>query len=166
MSDTNDRDWRERLAPVAPPRGRPDWVALEARILERARFWLAGRRHASAWEVLAAALVLGGALGGAGARWVADDSCERRRGRGADAYIERLDQELGLTAEQRASVRDVLARQQEEMSAIWREIRPRADEIKTATRREVNALLTPDQQARYADLLERIDRERERKRSK
>lgn len=54
MSDTNDRDWRERLDPLAPPRARPDWAALETRILERARVWLAGRRHATALEVLAA----------------------------------------------------------------------------------------------------------------
>lgn len=53
MSDTHDRDWRERLAPLAPPRGRPNWAALEARIVERARDWLAGRPRATAWEVLA-----------------------------------------------------------------------------------------------------------------
>lgn len=115
---------------------------------------------------LAAALVLGGALGGAGARWVADDSCDRRHRRGADAYIERLERELDLTTEQRARIGDVLARQRETMSALWREVRPRAEEIRAETRREVHALLTPDQQARYAEFLERIDRERERKKTK
>jgi hypothetical protein len=54
MSEMNDREWRERLAPVAPPTGRPDWQALEARILERARAWLAARRQGTPWDVLAA----------------------------------------------------------------------------------------------------------------
>lgn len=54
MSDNQDRDWRERLAPLAPAKGRPDWGALEARILQRARAWLATRPRTSAWEVLAA----------------------------------------------------------------------------------------------------------------
>lgn len=51
----NDREWRERLAPLAPPEGAVDWAALEARILERARAALEGRRlhGASPWEVLA-----------------------------------------------------------------------------------------------------------------
>ncbi|MGH7544986.1 MAG: periplasmic heavy metal sensor [Gemmatimonadota bacterium] len=126
--------------------------------MERSKLLAAG--------LLAAALLLGGALGGAGARWVGDDSCDRDRRRGADAYLERLEGELDLTAEQQARVRDVLARQRDEMSALWREVRPRADEIRTATRREVRALLTPDQQVRYAEFLERIDRKHERKKTK
>lgn len=126
--------------------------------MERSKLLAAG--------LLAAALVLGGALGGAGARWLADDSCDRGRRGGADAYIERLEHELDLTPEQRARVGDVLERQRERMAALWREMRPRADEVRTATRREVNALLTPEQQARYADFLERIDREHQRKKTK
>lgn len=54
MEEMNDREWRERLTPLAPPAGRPDWQALEARILESARTWLAARRYRTPWDVLAA----------------------------------------------------------------------------------------------------------------
>ena len=55
MKESNDREWRERMAPLAPPEGAVDWAALEARILERARAVLDARRlyGASPWEVLA-----------------------------------------------------------------------------------------------------------------
>jgi Spy/CpxP family protein refolding chaperone len=109
--------------------------------------------------LLAGALVLGGALGAAGAFWTGGDSCERGRRRGADAYIERLDHELGLSPEQRARVADVLERQRAEVSALWHEVRPRTDEIRANARREVAALLTPEQQARYAAHLERLETE-------
>lgn len=115
--------------------------------------------------LLAAALVLGGALGAAGAFWRTADSCEPGRGRGAEAYIERLARELDLSPEQRARVADVLEHQRAEMSTLWREMRPRADKIRADARREVTALLTPDQQERYAAHLERLQTEHRGKRS-
>lgn len=52
MIERDDREWRERLAPLAPPA--VDWAALEARILDRVRSLLHRRRYGpSPWQVLA-----------------------------------------------------------------------------------------------------------------
>lgn len=58
MREENGREWRERMAPLAPRRS-PDWQALHERILARARPLLEARRRAarerveSAWLILA-----------------------------------------------------------------------------------------------------------------
>ncbi len=112
--------------------------------------------------LLAGALALGGALGAAGYSWAAgDDRCARPGGR--ESYVDRLTTELRLSPEQRGQVIVILERQREELAAIWREVKPRTEEIRQAARAEIRGVLTPEQQERYTELLQRSERERARR---
>lgn len=65
---------------------------------------------------------------------------ERRRD-----YLERLHQEVQLTPEQRAQAEQILRRSQERVRALWEPIAPKVREEYRAARREIAALLTPEQ---------------------
>ena len=120
------------------------------------------RPHAAAVALLIGTLALGGALGAAGLRWATGTgNCERRDRANGRSYVERLDRELGLTPEQRTRVEAILERQREAMAALWRDVKPRAEEIRRTTRQEIEALLTPEQRTRYLEWLERDRARRE-----
>ena len=108
--------------------------------------------------LLLATFVLGGLVGGA-ATSVAD---RRAHGRlAADhrrpGFVERLTADLDLSAAQRESVQAVLNRHQPAMDSLWRFIRPQFQSEREAIRREIAALLTPGQQARYTTMIQRQD---------
>lgn len=73
------------------------------------------------------------------------------------SYAERLQAELVLSVLQRDSIDAILARRKEQMDAIWRDIRPRFETLRTAIRTEIMAQLTDDQRTRYQELIERSD---------
>lgn len=112
----------------------------------------------AALALLLVVFVIGGTAG-----WVINEGAERdRRGRrrGPDAMVERLGRELDLSAAQRDSVRAIFVRHHPETEALWAEVRPRFDSIKTRVRGEIAAQLTPEQQARYQRLLEEMEHQR------
>jgi Spy/CpxP family protein refolding chaperone len=115
------------------------------------------RSKFAALALLAAVFVAGGAAG-----WGARENgrCEARGRRGPDAMVEHLGRELGLTPAQRDSVRAIFERHHPEVEALWAQVRPRFDSVKTRVRGEVAAQLTPDQQARYQRLLEDAEHRR------
>jgi len=50
------------------------------------------------------------------------------------------------------------------MDSMWQEVRPRFDSVRTIIRGEIRSLLSPEQQGKYQQLIERREREqRERK---
>ena len=109
-----------------------------------------GRSRTWAVALLAAVFLAGGAAGWALAR--------RRRAptRAAAGPMPSRPTSAGAsisTPAQQESVRAVFVRHHEEMQAIWGAVRPRLDSLRAVVRTEVNAHLTPDQQARYARLL-------------
>jgi hypothetical protein len=110
-----------------------------------------GRSRTWAVALLAAVFLAGGAAGWALAKRRPADP--PRPGGGPDAIASFLGRRLDLTPAQQESVRAVFVRHHEEMQAIWGTVRPRLDSLRTVVRTEVNAQLTPDQQARYARLL-------------
>lgn len=115
----------------------------------------------TAGGLLAGALLIGAAVGALGARWASGEPRgERWNGHGREEFVDWLSRELELSADQRTEVAAVLERQHEALVALWREVRPRADEIRRETRQELRAVLTPEQQARHAELLEKMERER------
>jgi Spy/CpxP family protein refolding chaperone len=76
------------------------------------------------------------------------------RGERAVAYLK---DELDLTAVQQDSVRAVFARYRSAMDTIWRTVRPRFDSVRTLVRADVMTHLTPAQQARYRDLITKME---------
>ncbi len=120
------------------------------------------RSRTGAALLLIAAFVLGGLVGGA-ATTLADRGRHAKR----PSYVERLTADLALSAAQRDSIQTLLDRHQPAMDSLWEQIRPQFLSERQAIRNAISALLTPDQQAKYAalqrqDSLRRVERERGR----
>src|SRR5207247_1067651 len=84
-----------------------------------------------------------------------------RRG-GPDAMVNYLDDHLRLSDAQKDSVRAILARHRPEMEALWREVHPRFDSIRTVIRGEISGQLTPAQRDEYVRLLAEQEHQRQR----
>ena len=114
-----------------------------------------------AMVLLVGTFVLGGLLGGTLTSWGERRSHDRaRHGRPRPTYVERLTQDLGLSPEQRQQIQAALDRQQPRMDSLWTEMRrqfPQMDTQRLAIRQEILALLTPEQQAKYAAIIQRQD---------
>jgi len=120
------------------------------------------RSRTGAALLLIATFVLGGLVGGA-ATTLADRGRHAKR----PSYVERLTADLALSAAQRDSIQTLLDRHQPAMDSLWEQIRPQFRSERQAIRNAISALLTPDQQAKYAaiqrqDSLRRVERERGR----
>lgn len=125
------------------------------------------RSRLGAAGLLIATFVFGALVGGA-ATSLADREGHRTRGNHPrPSYVERLGADLDLTDAQKDSVRAVLERHQPAMDSLWESIRPQFQSERQAIRTQINALLTPEQQAKYAtlqrqDSLRRAEGERSR----
>ncbi|MFN2316012.1 MAG: hypothetical protein ABR602_04955 [Gemmatimonadales bacterium] len=112
--------------------------------------------------LLLAAFVAGGLVGGA-ATMATDLQQHEDKGnhRERPGYAERLTTELAMTSEQRQAVEEILARYEPTMDSLMRAMRhsPETRAVRDAVRSEIRALLTPEQQERYADMLARQDRD-------
>lgn len=122
------------------------------------------RRTAALLLLLAFAL---GAVAGA-AGWALHDRPHRGRpgathSRGPSGYLSKLTEELDLSQVQQDSVRAIFERYEPRMDSIWDETRPRFETLWTELRSDIDAQLTPEQQGRYARLLERMDPRRRTK---
>ena len=67
-------------------------------------------------------------------------------------YRAELSRALSLSAEQNHLVDSILDQRAGQFEAIRQDIRPRVDSMVTAVRREIDAILTPEQRARYKAL--------------
>lgn len=69
-------------------------------------------------------------------------------------YIERdLDRKLKLDTRQQAEVHRVVVQAREQLSDLRQEFQPRVSLILSEARREISAVLTPEQQKRFEDYL-------------
>jgi hypothetical protein len=115
------------------------------------------RSRLGAAALLIATFVLGGLIGGA-ATSMADRRAHAGHGdRPRPSFVDRLASDLALSAAQRDSVQAVLDRHQPAMDSLWERIRPQFQSERQGIRNEINALLTPEQQAKYAALIQRQD---------
>ena len=117
------------------------------------------RSKLAAVGLLAAVFVAGG-LAGWGGREAADrDDRSPRRG-GPDALVAMLSKELDLNDAQRDSVRTIITRHHPDIEALWAQVRPRFDSIKTEMRAEIDAQLTPEQRVKHQQLIDRAEHHR------
>lgn len=107
--------------------------------------------------LLFAVFVSGIAVGGAGAA-LADRTEPPPPPR--PTYAERLEEELGLTPEQRAFVEEAMTRYTRAVHDIEISIRPIHDSIGRGTREEIMGILDEHQQALYAEYNMGVDRRR------
>jgi Spy/CpxP family protein refolding chaperone len=122
------------------------------------------RSRSAALALLLGMLSIGALVGG-----IAVSAAEHRGGFArhrphGGGYVERLRDELGLTAAQQESVKAILERHEPGMDSLWSQVRPQFDSLRSALRAAVRAQLTPDQQQKYAAMIAQRDREyRERR---
>jgi len=74
--------------------------------------------------------------------------------------LERFDQELHLTGEQRASLDHILTKVQAQYKGIRLQIEPQINAAREEGRAQIRAILTPDQKPRFEEFLKRLDEER------
>jgi hypothetical protein len=74
--------------------------------------------------------------------------------------LQRLDRELDLTPEQHARIDTVLTRRETDIRALMSETRPRFEAIASRTRAEIQTVLTPGQQEKFAQITRRLDARR------
>jgi hypothetical protein len=118
------------------------------------------RTRAGAIGLLTAIFALGLVAGGVGLRtWERSRAAAGRHSTGREAYFARLSTELGLTTVQQDSLRAIVRRNEPVMDSMWQEIRPRFDSVRVRMRDEIRAQLTPDQQQKYTEMIERRERE-------
>ncbi len=113
--------------------------------------------------LLLVAVFAGGLVVGGAAMMVADRARHESRAnpRERPGYADRLTTELGLSSEQRQAVEEILRRHEPQMDSLWRAMRNSAAvaAVRQSVRDEIRAQLTPEQQERYAAMLERQGRD-------
>ena len=118
----------------------------------------------STWKagiLLLAAFVLGAAVGGAVTARVSHRTLWEGKPRDRmEGYLRLLGESLDLSSAQRDSVRAILDRHRGDMDAIWQEVAPRYETMRSQIRSEIRTQLNPEQQRKYADLTSRLDQER------
>lgn len=116
------------------------------------------RSRSAALRLLALAFSLGALVGGA-ATMLADKGRHPGNGKndGRLGYVERLSGEVGLTAAQERAVATVLDRHEPVMDSLWQSVRAPFDAARQAVRRDIRAVLTPDQLVKYDAMLARRD---------
>jgi len=80
-----------------------------------------------------------------------------------DKMVEMLTKELALTADQQTKIKDILTKQQADMKSVrddqntpMEEKRSKMREIREAGQKAINAVLTADQQKKYAEMQEKM----------
>ena len=124
------------------------------------------RSRLGATGLLLAVFALGALAGGVGvsmAEHGEEDGGTRRNSR--ESYITRLTTELDLSGAQRDSIRAIMERNKPAMDSMWGEVRPRFDSLRTLVRDEIRSQLTPDQAAKYQEMIERRNREYQERRA-
>lgn len=81
-----------------------------------------------------------------------------------EMVIKRLTRDLDLRPEQRQQVQTILREAGDQFTRLREEMRPRFIDIRDRTRDRIRVLLDADQQSRFQTLMDRWDRERERRR--
>ena len=105
--------------------------------------------------LLLATFVLGGLVGGAVTTMA--DRPAHRKAHPRPSFVERLTADLTLTDSQGDSIQAVLDRHQPAMDSLWQKMRPQFEAERQTIRSEITALLTPEQQTKYAALVQRQD---------
>ncbi len=129
-----------------------------------------GKPKAWALALLVGALLLGGVAGAAVDRLLIGEPAvaeEARRAGDRDrrrSELEWLSSELDLSAEQRERMGAIVEGHRAQMSALWRETRPRFEELRSQLRDDIREVLNADQRAAYEALIQKHEERHRRRR--
>jgi Spy/CpxP family protein refolding chaperone len=123
-------------------------------------------RKAIAW--LALVFLLGAGLGGVVGYAFSRHSSASAAGPDTEAarrahMVERFDQELHLTAVQRASLEQILTGLQAQYKSIHHQIDSQINDARQQARGQIRETLTPEQKPQFEEFLKRLDEERKRR---
>src|SRR5574341_291621 len=118
-------------------------------MFDKSKLWATG--------LLVAAFAAGVAAGVASTAWGDRHGDRRGRPREQVNYLDRLNRDLQLSPAQRDSVSAILKRYDEPMRELWRRGRQQLDSMRLRVRTEIDAVLNPEQQARYQVMNQRMD---------
>ncbi|MGH9814256.1 MAG: hypothetical protein ACRD4T_14080, partial [Candidatus Acidiferrales bacterium] len=79
------------------------------------------------------------------------------------AAMEWLTNELKLSAEQQQQLGPILDETATSYEAIRERVRPEYDQVRQQSRDRIRAILTPEQKARFEELVQQMDEERARR---
>jgi Spy/CpxP family protein refolding chaperone len=121
---------------------------------------MAGKRpSAKAIGLMFAVLVLGGFIGALGTLVAG----HMHRGPRRVAFIDQLSQQLQLSAQQRTQIQSILADGHKRFDAVFQQSRDQARSQYDAVRQDIHAriraVLTPAQQTKFDDFLQRLNAE-------
>lgn len=81
-----------------------------------------------------------------------------------ERHLQYLVRELKLTPEQTEQVRRILDETRQEFLQLRNEMHPRFEEIRRRSRQRLRAVLTPEQQAKFDEMMKRMEEELRRHR--
>jgi hypothetical protein len=76
--------------------------------------------------------------------------------------VQRLTQELSLSADQQKQLEAIIAGVQAEYKAIHQTTEPQIDQARQKGREQIRAILTAEQKPRFEEFLKRLDEERKK----
>jgi Spy/CpxP family protein refolding chaperone len=120
-----------------------------------------GGRRAAAWFL--GGLLVGVLAAGAASRLGRAHRWESPR---HERMLERFHRKLDLTPEQSGKVGAVLRAKKERMDALRAESTPKFEELRASTRREIAAILTPEQRTKFEALEKKWEARREKRRAR
>jgi Spy/CpxP family protein refolding chaperone len=116
------------------------------------------------WASLVLTLIVGMGMGVAIDRLVLErEGRDGARGERVSGLAARLRDELQLTPEQQAKVEAALAANRERARQFWRESQTAYENLRTEFRQQIRALLDPEQQTRFDEMVQRADERRRRR---
>ena len=102
------------------------------------------------WREILIAFVIGGLVGFfAASRCHLDQPHGERKG---GQMLEHFSRKLNLSADQKGKVAKILESQREKFKVMREEMRPRFEEIRKTFKAEIEAILTPEQTAKFEKL--------------
>ncbi len=127
---------------------------------------LFNRANRKAIGLVALVFALGIALGAVGHMLVDRDVFAARNGGGRGGghrLVNRLTNDLSLTAEQEKQLSEMLADAHEQYAAIRQQVNPQYQKVREEMRNRIRELLTPEQRQDFEEFLSRTGNGRRRK---
>jgi Spy/CpxP family protein refolding chaperone len=126
---------------------------------------MSATRKAALW--VGVVFLLGAALGGMLGYVFAHHTAMAAPAQMTDAQkraqkVQRLTQELSLSADQQKQLEAIIAGVQAEYKAIHQTTEPQIDQARQKGREQIRAILTAEQKPRFEDFLKRLDEERKK----
>ena len=108
-------------------------------------------------------LVVGTGLGVALDRLLLEREGYHRHGKQGAKLLAKLTHELDLDSEQHAALERTIASNRERAHAFWSESRAAFDTLQQQFRQDIRALLNPEQQKKFDEMVARKDKKRNRR---